>query len=366
VPRTRRVTERTKDLADPGAAADVGAVSGQSRQAYFAAATFVEALGTLAWHARHEQPGAGRPDGWKDLGRTFAEAFVAWHDLSRLLTPSVRAAARRAYGPGQPSIKLGRADAKPTMIEAVADELGVYIRNIMYPGRPTPFEPDPALVIERAKMASPFGWGRLVRELLEAERLAVRQRLGIRTWEDALGLMTREWESQDPRWGSPLPLYRCGSIDFADLAVQLDREARAVLSPIDSIQGGETADIQQQLAQLRAEVAMLAERGSTETPRASTVVLWEGAAHTDHNVRLARTRSAYLEAGGNVREALAALRSDGFAIGQSTFYDHLRELDKESPGWRDQVLRNSGLSGKMERAGTAGLRQRHRGIPGSA
>ena len=100
-------------------------------------------------------------------------------------------------------------------------------------------------------------------------------------------------------------------------------------------------------------------RRGDETPTKSTrteVVLWEGAPHTERNIRLARTRSAYLEATGNVNEAMAALKADGHGIGQSTFYDHLKALDDECPNWRDHLL-HSGASGNPEH----GVRVRPRG-----
>lgn len=79
-------------------------------------------------------------------------------------------------------------------------------------------------------------------------------------------------------------------------------------------------------------------------PRAEKVVLWEGAPHTERNIRLARTRTAYLEAHGNAPEALKALDAAGHRIGRSTLYDHLNVLDEECPGWRD-YLGQSGVPG---------------------
>jgi hypothetical protein len=72
-------------------------------------------------------------------------------------------------------------------------------------------------------------------------------------------------------------------------------------------------------------------------PARTEVVLWEGAAHTDRNIRLARTRTAYLEAHGKVSVALAALKEAGYSVARSTFYNHLNALDMEIPRWRDSV-----------------------------
>jgi hypothetical protein len=213
-------------------------------QAFGAACAFVEHLGTLAYHARHFQPRPDKPDAWQDLAMTYAMAFVAWFDLTHLLTPAVRAEARRVYPPGSPAIKLGGAKPAPTVIEAVADELGVYFRNTVYAGRRHPLEPDRERVADEAraratarqvaqgKPAEPFGWGADFDELMKREtRAAVRERLGIKTLDDGWMLMADEWKKQDRERGeSALSLLRCGSIDFDDLRTQLMREAEAVIA----------------------------------------------------------------------------------------------------------------------------------------
>lgn len=92
-------------------------------------------------------------------------------------------------------------------------------------------------------------------------------------------------------------------------------------------------------------------------PARTEVVLWEGAAHTDRNIRLARTRSAYLEAHGDVPAAMKALEDAGNPVARSTFYNHLDALDVAIPRWRESVqlsnptgnldgMRNVGTRGK--------------------
>jgi hypothetical protein len=73
-------------------------------------------------------------------------------------------------------------------------------------------------------------------------------------------------------------------------------------------------------------------------PDRITVVLWSGAEHNERNIRLARTRTAYLEAHGDVAAALTALKAGGNEIARSTFYNHLNALDVEDPDWRASVL----------------------------
>lgn len=72
-------------------------------------------------------------------------------------------------------------------------------------------------------------------------------------------------------------------------------------------------------------------------PARTEVVLWEGAEHNERNVRLARTRSAYLEAHGNVPAAMKALQDSGNPVARSTFYNHLHALDVAIPRWRESV-----------------------------
>jgi hypothetical protein len=87
-----------------------------------------------------------------------------------------------------------------------------------------------------------------------------------------------------------------------------------------------------------------------------SVVLWEGAPHTERNVRLARTRSAYLEAHGNVAAALDLLKNAGNPVSRSTFYNHLDALDAEIPRWREafQLSNPTGNLDGMRNVGSRG------------
>jgi hypothetical protein len=68
--------------------------------------------------------------------------------------------------------------------------------------------------------------------------------------------------------------------------------------------------------------------------KTQTITLWEGAENTPVNIRRARTRSAFLEAHGDVQEARKALEREGNPVPQSTFYKHLSDLDAQTPQWR--------------------------------
>lgn len=104
--------------------------------------------------------------------------------------------------------------------------------------------------------------------------------------------------------------------------------------------------------------------GNTATkalPPRTEVVLWEGAALSDRNIRLARTRSAYLEAHGNVSAAMAALTEAGNPVSRSTFYNHLDALDKLIPRWRVSV-QLSNPTGNLDGMRNVGTRGKSRDI----
>ena len=393
-------------------------------QAFGAARKFVEHLAMLAdWARRFDRNAPLYPPGtyghmfghdeteladgsprvpldWDGQAFNFTEAFIAWYDLTHLLTPTVRAEARRVYPPGAPVIRLVagtraapvvptmpegvvslltafrrvelEATPYPTVIEAVADELGVYFRNTVYAGRRHPLEPDTERVtieakaratarqVAHAKPAEPFGWGADFDELMKKEtRAAVRARLGIKTLGDGWMLMVDEWKKQDRARGeSALYLLRCDPINFPDLRMQLVREAEAVIA-VASKPSGPTID-RELLQRLEAGIAAVgslsktydermarveqvvtsigvAEPKTLPGPPRTEVVLWEGATHSDFNIRLARTRSAYLEAHGNVVAVMAALKADGNPVARRTIYNHLDALDVAIPRWRDSV-----------------------------
>ena len=90
------------------------------------------------------------------------------------------------------------------------------------------------------------------------------------------------------------------------------------------------------------------------------VVLWEGAEPSERNIQLARTRSAYLEAHGNVAEGVAARAADGHRVSMSTFYNHLEALDVVDPHWRDRYLLSNPV-GNLEKMHIARTRGKSRG-----
>ncbi|MBX3359911.1 MAG: hypothetical protein KF705_00510 [Phycisphaeraceae bacterium] len=90
------------------------------------------------------------------------------------------------------------------------------------------------------------------------------------------------------------------------------------------------------------------------------VVLWQGAEHNERNVRLARTRSAYLEAHGDVPAAMKALERSGNPVARSTFYNHLDALDVAIPRWRESV-QLSNPTGNLDGMRIVGTRGKSRG-----
>ena len=68
------------------------------------------------------------------------------------------------------------------------------------------------------------------------------------------------------------------------------------------------------------------------------VVLWPGAEHTPHNIRIARSRTAILESGGNVNKAHKLLRREGNRIALSTLYGHIKILNAINPEWNNGII----------------------------
>jgi len=94
--------------------------------------------------------------------------------------------------------------------------------------------------------------------------------------------------------------------------------------------------------------------------RRTEVVLWEGAEHNEYNIRLARTRTAYLEAHGDVAAALEALNASGNQVSRSTFYNHINALDKAISGWKESV-QLSNRTGNLDGTEIVGTRKKSRG-----
>jgi hypothetical protein len=197
-------------------------------EAYAAASAFVHHAGTLAFQARAHRSRDIPESVWKKLGSTYAMAFIAWVDLSSLLTQAVRDVARSTRGLDAPVVRIGKSRACESVLAAVADELGTAFRNALYSGRRHPLEPDVGKIVAVAKAEKPFGYGDLFQSLLKKETNAViRARLGIQTWEDALLLMVAEWEKQNPDsvW-AVFTMLRFGEVDFDELEIRLAQEAR--------------------------------------------------------------------------------------------------------------------------------------------
>jgi hypothetical protein len=200
-------------------------------RAYGAAREFVHSVAALAFSARSY--GSLKDDGtrWKKLGGSYSMAFMAWFELSLMLAPEVRDRVRSVYGAEHGAIRVGKARPAHSVIELVGDEIGVVLRNVLYQDRRCPLDPDTEQVRIQAQKRSKIGWGARFKELMTKEtHAAVRERLGIKSWGDALVLMANEWTSQDSAQAeASISHLRFESIDFDDLEVRLGREARSVL-----------------------------------------------------------------------------------------------------------------------------------------
>lgn len=138
-----------------------------------------------------------------------------------------------------------------------------------------------------------------------------------------------------------LSALRYPGVGFALTQLQLEEERDVALATIHDAQHREHCEhsyfwawrLVHLLGKLAADLTAIV-GASGPIQQSAPVVLWQGAEHTPHHVRVARSCSAWMESGGNAETALAALRKAGHQIGQSTFYDHLSYRDEKDPGWR--------------------------------
>ncbi|QYK47941.1 MAG: hypothetical protein KF838_14260 [Phycisphaeraceae bacterium] len=171
--------------------------------AYGALMEFLDVAATLAHMARH----ASGPNA-RGLGLAYGRALVSWLDLTALLTPDVRGAARSCYSAGSPPIRVGKLRPSPSVIEAVADGLGVAVRNAVYQDRLHPLESRASESWKEAKA-----------------------RLGTQAPMDAWAVLESDWNKSRPEIRErALLLLKCPSIEFDDLLVRAGREAEAALA----------------------------------------------------------------------------------------------------------------------------------------
>ncbi len=176
--------------------------------AYGALMKFLGPAASLASTARNPTP-----SGERAAGINYGKAMVEWINLQILLTPSVRAAARACYPAGAPSIRLGKLKPSPSVIETVADNLGVAFRNAVYQDRKHPLD---GLVGESPR--------------------EVRERLGVQTPIDGWMLFQADWQSLSPDGREfAFHMIKCSSIDFDELQVLAVREAECATRAVPRV-----------------------------------------------------------------------------------------------------------------------------------
>jgi hypothetical protein len=246
---------------------DLDTAKSDVESVYGAALEFVSNLGHLSTAARSSKsrgygsagdmqgkkgPPANRPHDWVHLGHPFAFAFIAWFDLTHLLTPHVRRFVRHAYGATDGPVRVGNCKPGMSVIEIVDDPIGVQFRNGVYGGRSHPLEPDVAAKVQQAirrsqSVGSRGGWKEHFERLMKSEtRRTVRGRLGITTWADGVEFMRKEWLSlSTTQVEHALSMWRFESIEFDDLIPRLKREADCVLALIEHRQdiGGQKGSV---------------------------------------------------------------------------------------------------------------------------
>ncbi|MCW5769157.1 MAG: hypothetical protein KIT19_10770 [Phycisphaeraceae bacterium] len=167
--------------------------------AYEVASALIRHLHTLAYHSRQYDSALDKADEWRNLAPTFAAAFIARHDLRKVLTDEVRSTVGAVYGPGTDPIKLGRLPAMPSLLEAVSDGLGIVLRNTIYLDQRDPIES-----------------------------------FGPERWLDAFELLISAWRRLPAETArTAIGVYRLTPIDFNDLTVRLERERRAAVDLVE-------------------------------------------------------------------------------------------------------------------------------------
>jgi len=111
----------------------------------------------------------------------------------------------------------------------------------------------------------------------------------------------------------------------------------AAVSALEKIKRQNDAAILMSPAQIADLVKKEVAENNAKKPNL-TVVLWPGAENTPTNIRIARSRTAILESGGNVKEAQELLRREGNGIALSTLYGHKKILDKRNKGWNSGTV----------------------------
>lgn len=204
--------------------------------AFAAALTFVGHLQKLTDLAKDYSPASPIAAPNPSLGLEYAGAFLAWLDLSYLLTQRVRVRARLIHE-GSPVIRLSpQSDAAESVIAAVERDLGGAIRLIRYPDQDCPFvvsaeQAFEDLLLQRARRDPPEEVHLdEYYKLPEVEtRDQVRNRLGLSTRADEFCFLVKEWIGMDAvRSQQALAAIRGFPFDLKEIAVLLTREGDAV------------------------------------------------------------------------------------------------------------------------------------------
>lgn len=161
---------------------------------------------------------------------TLASAMDVQHDLGMVITSEVMEAASAVYTPASPPPRFGKVPQTGSVLEVVRSYLGSQLRNSVYQGRRTPFDPDVEEAVRKAKTIRPHGYGLFMEDIREVERHRAIKSLGISKPHDAMMVFLRDMKAIDPSvMGYALPFLEMRSVDFDELAVRLGVEAKAAM-----------------------------------------------------------------------------------------------------------------------------------------
>ncbi|MBX3387624.1 MAG: hypothetical protein KF768_13730 [Phycisphaeraceae bacterium] len=207
-------------------------------EAYGAAVELLDNLASLAASARLRRSRQGLAESDRALGFEYGMAMVAQHDLNLMVTHEVIQAARSVYSVGSPPPRIDKLPSTASLLELVRIELGIRLRNAVFAGRRTPLDPDAGEAAEKAKALQPMGWGQIAPAMLRVERFAARKKAGVTSRYDAERLFADEWKSLSPlQMDHAMRMLEFSAIDFDDLRVKLDLEARGAIGSIGNTAG---------------------------------------------------------------------------------------------------------------------------------
>jgi hypothetical protein len=216
-------------------------IAATSTQTFEAARRLVENLQVLAESVQHYRPESARAGASVGWAITFAEAFVAWVDLTYSLTPEIVRCARWVHRRERRVIRLNEAsEPAGSVLEAVDRGLGAYLVDVLYGDGECPFVRSEDQVfldgVEKHGQERP-GTPLHLDDVLEfptrESRDAVQRRLNLKTRSEEVVFVAKEWLAMDAaRSVHALARLRAQPCDYTELGIRLSREGDMVMAAV--------------------------------------------------------------------------------------------------------------------------------------